>query len=90
MAKRTVEKAAILYNGEIFSVDRPKRHPDVIKLINARFGIDSGWRKNAKQGFVLSDGTFVDRYVARDIAEDAGQLITPLALGHALTSEDVW
>ena len=55
-----VECAAIRTNeGQVFSVDRPGRHFDVIKLIR-----DSGYTGpigGKRQGFTLNNGRFVMR-----------------------------
>ncbi len=86
----TVDRVAILYDGEIYTAPRPKRHDAVIKQLVAKFGRKGSWHNKILHGFLLSDGHFVDRYEARDVAEKAGQLIVPVAPGMQLTSEDVW
>lgn len=82
-----VELAAILGEDNIiYSVPRPGRHHDVIRLMTEQ-------GKNPKageQGFLLSDNTFANREVAKIIAKEAGQLL-PREMGHnRLYSEDVW
>lgn len=48
-------------------------------------------KKLSKQGFLTNDGRFVDRYEAKNIAVEAGQLIVPVEQTYAqLFSEDVW
>lgn len=86
-----VERAAIRTNeGQVFSVDPPMRHHNVIRLIR-----ESGYEGPVggdRQGFVLSNGRFVMRKAALRVAIKAGQVSrdkchTP-AVG--LFSEDVW
>jgi hypothetical protein len=86
-----VEKAAIRINeGEIYSVDRPGRHHDVIRLI--RSSGYAGPVGGDRQGFLLSDGRFVMRKGALRVAIKAGQVKREdcHAPGIGLFSEDVW
>ncbi len=79
---RTVVAAAILdVAGEIWTLPPPNRHHNVIALMGKKF------RQEYTQGFVLSDGTFVDRVQAAQFAYGAGQTAT---LHHVLFSEDLW
>lgn len=85
--KLKVARAAIKLDGIVFSVPPPKRHHDVIRLI-----VDMGGETpvSGEQGFVLSDGSFVDRYEAYKVAKRANQLISRSGSGPKLYSEDVW
>lgn len=86
-----VVKAAIRTDeGDVFSVDVPGRHHDVIKIIR-----DSGYEgpvSGDRQGFLLSNGMFVRRKPALFIALKAKQTIRSkcVAPGIGLFSEDLW
>jgi len=67
---------------------RPKRHPDVI-LLMVQAGLPTPVTKDATQGFLTSEGRFVDRIEAAGIALAAGQ-IAQLRWGEELFSEDLW
>lgn len=89
-----VECAAILWTdrdrkvGHIYSVQRPGRHHDVIRVM-AEAGLPTPI--TGEQGFLLNDGRFVRRKAALRIARQAEQLIRePTAPAHGLFSEDVW
>ena len=87
----TVVKAAIrTEDGDVFSVERPGRHHDVIRLMR-----DSGYDGTINgdmQGFVLSDGRFVMRKAAMTAAVKSGQVTRDkcVAPGIGLFSEDLW
>lgn len=94
MTKRSelkVTKAAIRTNeGEVFTVDQPGRHHDVIRVIR-----ESGYTGQVGgplQGFVLSDGRFVMRKAALGVAIASGQVSRDdcHAPGIGLFSEDLW
>lgn len=76
--------AAIRVNGLILSLPRPYRHHDIIKHA-ADLGIEEVL---SDQGFLTSDGEYVDRKVGKAIAIEAGQKF--LAERHQLFSEDLW
>ena len=82
----TVEKAAIMTrSGVVWSVDKPKRHRHVFDLICKK-----PWRASRLdviQGFILSDGRFVDRKEAAEIAYRAGQIEN---LCRELYTESLW
>ena len=91
----TVACAAIKrQDGSIWFVERPQRHHDVIRLMAKTLGWSPGELRvtyDATQGFLLSDGRFVNRKAAKLVAIKAGQLL-PRANAHSteLFSEDVW
>jgi hypothetical protein len=85
----TIERAAILYNGTIYSVPRPGRHHTVIRMM-ARDNFPNEAMALKNQGFVTSTGRFVDRYEGAKIARAAGQIIREPTPPDMLTSEDVW
>lgn len=95
-ARRYIVAAAIKEGGGVCSVSRPGRHGDVIRQM-ATVGIPIPIV--GQQGFLTSDGLFVDRITARKIAAEAGQIIkscvgtdgVPFTREHVeLFSEDVW
>ena len=88
----TIECAAIARpqpgGMEVFSIVRPFRHHDVIKLISAAgkgpvTGTDI-------QGFVTNTGRFVDRQEGCAIARAAGQIVVKHGPDDTLFSEDMW
>lgn len=85
----TIAAAAIRTDdGEIWSLPRPARHNDVIRLIREAgcklpVGGDS-------QGFLLSNGKFARRKPSLSIAVRAGQILDGRIIGGVLTSEDLW
>lgn len=84
----TVELAAIQgKDGKIYSLPRPGRHNDVIDLMR-KAGI-TGPIPQASQGFLLSDGQFVDRITAAKIALANGQ-IRKLPRSIGLFTQDLW
>jgi hypothetical protein len=94
-AQLRVEAAAIRSDtgdGMVYSVPRPGRHHDVIRHMRAH-GYEGGVQ-GGLQGFVLSDGRFVMRKAALQVARKAGQLLerapTAGSWAHGLFSEDVW
>lgn len=87
---RRIVAAAIKEGKMICSVPRPGRHGDVIRAM-ATAGIPTPI--NGEQGFLTSDGLFVDRRHARKIAVFAQQIIRRIEAGgihEELFSEDLW
>lgn len=85
-----VKEAAIRLNGMVHSVPRPGRHHTIIDMLVLEKGFPPPIA--GEQGFVLSDGKFVNRKKALKIALESGQL--KLEDCHApatgLFSEDLW
>lgn len=75
------------FNG-IHSVPQPGRHCDVIRDMRES-GYD-GSVHGDRQGFLLSDGSFVTRRDAMQIAINAGQLVGGRSISSTLTTEDLW
>ena len=73
--------------SEVYSLVAPRRHCDVME-----FMLEEGFETPIKgtQGFVLHDGTFVDRVQAKTIAEEAEQLLERASDLPELFSEDIW
>jgi hypothetical protein len=80
--------AAALRFGVIYSMPAPARHHHILSEMNMA-GISREIILKAEQGFLLSNGLFVHRYYAKQVAVEAGQLKgeTP---HKELFSEDVW
>lgn len=84
----TIASAAIIgYDQKVYSVPPPGRHHNIIRLMR-----DLGHPKPIKgeQGFLLSNGMFVDRETAKPIARVARQLLPRASESKYLFSEDVW
>jgi hypothetical protein len=75
-------------NGMIFSATSPCKHHQLIRLMS-RYGM-AGVKNTRDQGFLTSDGHFVDRRIALEIATDAGQIIRKTSPKDKLFSEDMW
>lgn|SRR5690625_832196 len=71
--------------GAVYSLPRPARHHDVIAIMEQA---DLPRDVEYIQGFVTSEGGFVDRKEAIPIAEAAGQI--PVGNHVRLFSEDIW
>lgn len=92
MSERIVS-AAIRVGDLVLSVMRPGRHHDILALLST--GKPAGMQM---QGFLTSDGRFVGRREAREIADAAGQIMEsefvdgiPRKRSHPeLFSEDLW
>lgn len=84
-----VRAAAIRLNGVVHELEPPKRHHHIIGML-AKSGLPLPIR--GEQGFVLEDGTFVDRREALEHAYAAGQISRERAEHglSALYSEDLW
>ena len=95
----TVTRAAVkLGNGEILSLPRPYRHPDILTGLY-RTHADAGniipSLHDITLGFITSDDEFVGRTAAYYIAKEAGQLLPEDRPGHTPTpgtlyTEDLW
>lgn len=83
----TVEAAAIRRDRRVWSLPPPARHHHIMDYMIER-GVQPPI--NREQGFVLSNGEFVDRTEARLVAASAGQLLSTASKGSLLFSEDVW
>lgn len=90
MDQQRLVGVAIMAGDLTISLQAPSRHSDIIRGL-AEQGIRvRGVSLKANQGFITSDGMFVSRRLARDIAYAANQLKRPVQVGMELTSEDVW
>ncbi len=92
--ERRVVAAAMLvktHSGDLTcSVPAPGRHHNVIYALH-RLGVEPNDVDRAVHGFLLNDGTFVNRKEACLIARAAGQIVRRCGGDeHALYSENLW
>jgi len=80
--------AVITPDDKVWFMPRPYRHFDLVKKIRNESGYKSGFIK--EQGFTTNLRRFVDRYEARVVARNAGQLLLTVHPGKFLWSEDIW
>ena len=83
----TIVAAAILVEGVTLSLPKPARHPHV--LYSAQHFMSNERVNTATQGFITSEGRFVNRVQAYQLAWLAKQIISDRT-GPDLFSEDVW
>lgn len=87
--KGHITAAAILYKDTVYSLPRPARHHDIIRLI-LETTKESSIEEN-EQGFLDDQGQFLRRAPALVIAERAGQLLEERPIwGTNLYSENLW
>jgi len=89
---RTITHVAIRFQGQIWSLPKPNRHNDVIRLIGTTLGIKYVDARKRDQGFLDNEGNYLTRKESLAVAMAANQL-TARATGHKLGelySEDVW
>lgn len=86
MSRIRIIAAAVHLDGLTYCMEPPHRHHHILaKLRSLEESLGSA------QGFLLSDGRFVDRVIARSVAIDAGQVKDPTVLHpRHLFSEDLW
>lgn len=87
----TIVKVAIKIGGQVYALGPPARHHNVIRMLEDSMDLPI---VPDVQGFVTSTGQFVNRLVAYQIAEAAGQIKgrdRPGSYqGPLLFSEDLW
>lgn len=88
-SRETIVSAALLVDGEIWTLPSPTRHHTLLQAWASAHYKDgqNGRIGSHEQGFVTSWGRFVARDEAARIAHAAGQIPEPKA---SLFSEDVW
>ncbi len=87
MSSQTIVGVAFrLKDGTVYSAPRPARHGGHL-LPEGHLPVSHG---DITQGFVLDDGTFVDRFEGLLIAQYGGQLIRKTSPVDRLFSEDLW
>lgn len=91
-----IKQAAILRDGEIWTLPRPARHHNILW---AMYDVDNNTNPSERptiipargtQGFVTEDGTFLGRVQAAQQAKVCGQLKKELHAPPNLYSEDLW
>ena len=83
----TIVGAAIRYKELIITLPKPNRHHHILQLM-FNLGIKGG---GEFQGFITSEGKYIDRKEAITIAMEAGQCKNGKPeLGYMLFSEDLW
>lgn len=90
MAKRVerIVAAAMQYEGVTLSLPQPARHAQVMH--SAVYFMTDVQIAAACQGFITSEGRFVNRVQARQIAFMAGQEPKSTGGDRDLYSEDLW
>lgn len=79
---------AIMFDGRMWSLPRPYRHHDIIRMIvwlNPDVTSVDG-----RQGFLDARGRFLTRQMAAVNAELNNQIKNGKMIGSVLTSEDLW
>jgi hypothetical protein len=88
MSARSIVAAAIKYDGQVSSLPPPARHHHLILHIAKTTGVD--YVGQNEQGFIDSEGQFVDRRSALAIAQQAGQIKAGTPVLSELYSENLW
>lgn len=81
--------AAAVLHGAAISLPPPARHHTILQTMDLQMHIDTTTVLPTAQGFVTSEGRFVNRVEAYYIAWSAGQLKEPKQTP-TLYSEDLW
>jgi len=86
---KIVSVALRLNNGLVISLSRPNRH---CNILNNLYEIFPEYKQfKPEQGFLTNEGAFVDRFLAKALAIEFGQIKTPNThLFSELISEDLW
>jgi len=84
----SIKAAAIKWEGRVYSIPAPGRHDNAIALM-VKENPDKSRFLGSEQGFVTSEGKFLDRIEAAAIAIKCGQ-IEKLNWPPDLYSEDLW
>jgi hypothetical protein len=83
-----VVAAAVQYEGVTFSLPRPARHGQVLHCLLSI--LPEHAIPAVCQGFITSDGRFVNRVQAKHLAHMAGQTPNGTTCELELYSEDLW
>lgn len=89
MTERVTIVAAAILHGAVISLPAPARHHTILQSRDMEMSIDSTSVPPANQGFLTSEGKFVNRVEAFYIAYRAGQ-IGDKDGNPRLFSEDLW
>ncbi len=87
MLKVTAAAIRSTVSGKVYHLPIPNRHHNIIAHM-----VECGEPTpiSGPQGFILSDGSFVDRFTALKVAEEAGQIVEKHPCYDRLFSEDMW
>ena len=85
-----IVSAAIIWKDMIFSMPAPHRHHHILLKMRNEMGLPIESVSWKGQGFLTSEGNFVNRKEAELIAFAAGQMKYSKIIGGILTSEDLW
>ena len=77
---------AVQYQDLIFFLPKPNRHPHILHKMH-EMGLPASAQR--EQGFILDDGSYLDRETSGKLALQNGQ-ITNMISPPWLTSEDLW
>jgi hypothetical protein len=83
-----IKQAAVKCGDTIYTLPRPKRHPDIYEYIYNRVGLVE--LRKGVDGFLTDTNRFVDRCEAYEIANNANQIISEDATPAALYTEDLY
>lgn len=92
----TITRVAVLFDGLVFSLPKPYRHHHVLRIMKhhsaaKRWQNSSTLQGREVQGFVSSDGKFLDRYEALNVFKDSFQKWYDLnEYPSGLYSENCW
>jgi hypothetical protein len=83
-----IAAAAVQWDGVTYSLPRPARHGQILHSLEDVLSADK--LPYVTQGFITSEGRFVNRVQALQIAHQARQIIKKTGGDRDLFSEDVW
>jgi len=76
-------------SGLVLYLPAPNRHCDIFRLASKLLP-KSKWPIRGEQGFLDSDGRFLDRRTAMEVARISGQVDPSREHNDDLFSEDLW
>lgn len=86
MDRPTIVAVDMEWRGFVVTLPAPAQHSDMIHAV-AQSIPESEWPVSGNQGFLTSEGRFVGRNDAMELARAAGQV---QSTADALYSEDLW
>jgi hypothetical protein len=81
--------AAAIHHGATISLPPPARHHTVLQTMSIVMGVDATLVRPENEGFLTSEGCFVNRVEAYHIAWRVGQIEEDKQVPE-LYSEDLW
>lgn len=82
-----ITHVAMIYQGKLWTLPKPNRHHNIIKLYYKTTGLSLN---EHKEGFLDDHGNFLDRTQALKHALNCGQIKEPKFQPDLLFSEDLW